>query len=1732
MATSDNPFLMAADTANMQAGASESLLDNLGNYTGAALVSGLASIYNTGAELINKLGGEAEKIDVMKVLNENDADMGAYYAKNREAVDVGGFIATSLIPGGLALKGLQLAKAGSFGGAFARTAGYFSDQRAKYLDLAIKDLAVSGGTIFSQINRNKLLSMAWGTADNVVQVAAFETAVAATMKQSPLLEKDDMLDLTSNILKTSFAFGLLGGTLEALAIHSAYKGASKYIDSAINKYRALEITTDALDMSAGNKAYLLLQSMLELPKEGYNLEYLHRLLPKGEASLLPTKEAFERAAAATTKRGWDEFRFIAAKMSPADDPKVGEVFAHAIEKQVLELQTAGKSTEEILEQLQGYLQGVSKIRRIPEDAAKGTKQLFYVAEQLPVEAAITIKTSDDLLRFVASRTPTPYHSKNPFELVGDINQIKLARQSIDAAPIEGGLPVFAVAKDAFDDGYDAVIRSNGTIAVNPKSKNIVAADDPLNRPRQYFNIATGSFSHVAYPTVADLATTAHPVAVVGAKNTVTAGFLEAKAMKLFDDFEIAKLSSIDASARYAWLAAQTEKGSYVFATIPGRISGTDIPMLERIFQEGANKWQETRMVFADKSEVRVGDITNFGDWLRNHKLQLLQNHLARNGPEDLMSLGVKFNVDPYWIQNAIANNFVATEQLAKGYSIPLRRSLYPANIEVIWDFSQNIQISKDLTKGSTVPTLLGGKKVVLPDDADHLLVQHLPDGAGNSIYGMIGIQHNLRIARDQNEAAVFQVLGADKAGKLVSINADSVRRIADARGAGPTLVGSSNADYGDPIRSTFQYSGQLAHVWIQERANATLTKFQPIAIRINNSKEASAELGILTTAVRRESDQFVLHPNNPRALINAKAVGTGERGEKIVLEEKLRELEAQKVTSVFHLTNDDVVAWVHSYLDTNRSWVEQNKVLLAARGHNLNWNPDVFHVPPVDTSRFPFFALIREKEGMMGASSEVSSVVARTEADLRKLTDGIPRDQYDVLFKSNTKDWFKAKDAYDYQLTVHEPRVNSNLQKSGVLGSYFPETLGENVIEDYIRHIQHQEANIIRRSIETKYAQPFAELRSMGKQFEEIATSKAQADVKRFKSQVENPFEEIIKLALDVSKRSEYTLLHEANEFTESLGKSAYRMFAVNKDKALSKMISWEEANAMSEKFGIRGPYTNAEEYFVANRPAEKSITKEFVARANMMMVNFTLRLDMAQSLINAISTPILYGTEMASIRNLVATDSELAGKLRELRTIKVPGEDFGVPSSMKLMARAIGNFFSADKAQLLTRYKELAIIRDNLSKYHEMLDHFSIKPWQAVSKYKEAGDKAIEIGAKFSGNIWAEEFTRFISADVMRQLTDPIVAAGKMSVAEQNAYMTIFVNRVQGNYISSQRPIAFQGVLGSAVSLFQTYQFNLLQQLFRHVENADKRAVFTMMGMQGGLYGANGIPFFEGVNNYLIGQSSLNPQHKDIYSTAATTSAALTGNRELGEWLMYGTASAFPFWSSRAPALYTRGDINPRHVTILPIVPTDIVAVDGSIRVVKNLWDFGKKIMAGADMSETFMEAIEHNGINRPLAGMAQLATGRATTSKGGLIAASNDFFSIATLTRLIGAKPMDESLALNTYFRLHGYQAADQQRLEDLGEVVKTKLRKNQLPTTDELRKFQLEYVSRGGRIENYSKAVQRWSTDANTSIVNKLIRQHQSSYSKRMIEIMGGVTLPDYRSAITIASDLAQEEPSQGQ
>jgi Fe-S cluster assembly scaffold protein SufB len=929
-----------------------------------------------------------------------------------------------------------------------------------------------------------------------------------------------------------------------------------------------------------------------------------------------------------------------------------------------------------------------------------------------------------------------------------------------------------------------------------------------------------------------------------------------------------------------------------------------------------------------------------------------------------------------------------------------------------------------------------------------------------------------------------------------------------------------------------QDTGKNVMLVSQRMRDEAIETLAPLVNNLRDNARASAELGILTTALRKSEFRYVFDPENSQRLISTNVAKLMAK-ENVDVDTAIEMLAVAggkpRIPHSLTIQSDAVSDFLRAHTRINSTRQDKLTTLHNAAGLVRNSQQmNVIYVPPVNTVKYPYHAFVRTKE-QVGIASEVTMLTAKSEDQLRQMAGQIDGQKYDVFYKKDTEMYFKAKGEYDYEMTVNESRINSDLARTGKLADYFPETKLENIMQDYLEFHSKQSERLVRTAVQVKNRQFFSEMQFLSDNYRTVSESVARGVGSLFRAKVDDPFGDYIKTALNISKQQEFPLLDSLNEFVDKVGLRAGDALAKARDDAQKGVIPWQEADAIADKFGLGRPYASAtdsiEAYIAANSTYPKNLIRESFQKANMLLANFTLRLDFANSLVNIISTPIMLGTEVQSIRSMIAKSPELAGKFAELRSVKVPGRDYAVPSTTKMLAKAIGNYHGVDKNALIARYQDIGAIKDVSKLYHEMLDDLSFDSRFSPNHWYNKVNAQVDKMANYTGNNWSEDFTRFVSADVMRQMTDPLVEAGKMTVKEQNAYMSTFVNRVQGNYVTSQRPIVFQGTTGAAVSLFQTYAFNVLQQLHRHVEAGDRKTLMMFAGLQSSVFGFNGLPFFDAVNTHLIGSYIAgNPEHKDAYNMLPAF------NKELGDFMLYGTASAFPLFSGATPALYTRGDINPRHITVLPTNIVDVPAVSAGIRLADTVYNFGKNVVNGVDLSTAMLQGLEHQGVNRPLAGFAQLLAGRSTTSQGSLISAANDMQATTWLgslaertveyggvARLLGARPMDEAVALNALYRNKTYEALDKARLANLGRTVKASLYAGESPTSEELDDFMLRYARSGGRIENFSQSMQRWMKDANVSVVNQTAQKLRSPYAQKLQQIMGGEQLPDYVNSL---------------
>lgn len=1623
--------LAAADTANMQAGGT-SFFDDATNFftqgVPGAVVSGLYAIANTPIDLTNKVfGTDYQTFDTAKTLTDLNDNWGTYYNNHQGAVDNLGLAIGSLVPGTAAIKGLKAFQAGKSFGAFGSILRATSSQETFYLNAALKDLATEGGSVFSKINANKLASMAWGTADSTLQMAAYGTATAATMYSSPMFDNKDLPTIGWDILSSSLYGGAFGGTLNALFTNKLIKNAGLLVTGKQRMYDVLR-DTGSINVSAGDKMYEISDALLSLPKEVLDPVVKLNTGREGISDSLDLTKLLTGTLRDTAVRGITKFENSFTNLVE-DDPTVGAAFGQgliSLVKQGLDQSATDPAIRTELGNVLFNLKKVTAVGSNPPDISEGIRYLNPTAEftKIPVLTGETTPGS------IALR------------VIGNPSQAKMAVLGTDVTS----------AADAWKLGFDFLMDpGTKTVSVSPVSTIYAKlSKEEMGLTPVFINTRTMATGFTVSPTIADVATTLRPLEI-NATGVQSGSHTFAFSTAGFEQ----PATALEATARHAWAADRK-----VFS---GEIQASDISVLDALLKDptkaadGLTIWDD-----ATKSARLFSDINNFDSYVFKQKLALAQKMLTGTDV-NLQELSQRLNVSGDWLENAIATRFDA-------------KKLY-----------ENAGWKQSLDNFKT---------------REHVIAYYDTQGmqnAANMPNAIIAYTERLKEATAKAQDASAAVLG-DVYKQLPELDA-LIASTADQQATGPTLLAASNAGYLDKLRASTQYIGSIVDKTIRDRASAAASELQGPAIRVRQSPAVAAELASLTTSFRLSDEGIALWTDplsGERSIVDLASRNKIAAGGEISFE---KQIPLQNETADF----------LESFKALHDARQEQQSVLAAAQGQPVHWDPLALYLPPVNTSRLTHFAFVRQQEGSIFSTSDVGMITARSAPELQQLAAQVQKDtNLQVIYKGDTEAYHKAKGDFDITRTLNSPQINSFLKKQGLLGDYLPSMTPEAILDDYIQYTMRQEAKLVRDAVSVNYAQPVAELQDLSDRYTAAQLSQFNAGSKWTRGSLSDPFKDTINLMLNKSKQGEFTLWHQANEFIDALGTRAFRGLEKSFLAAKGGQITWQQANAEMERWGIGAHFADDTAFKLAQTAPEQSLISIALQKANMLLATGMLRFDTANSIVNMVSTPIMAAAQFVALRRSIMDNPELLAAFDANLSEQVPGTAVKLPSFTRLLFKAVGNSVGEGSAELMQRYKDINVVKGPAALFHQLIEDVSLTRNIIPGEYAAKVDKWVEKAADsklFFGN-QAEDYTRFVTADIARQMTDPIVAAGRMSIPEQNTWISLYTNQVQGNYIASQRPILFQGVLGRAIGLFQTYQFNLYQQLFRHIENKDGKAIATLAGMQTALFGLNGLPLFDAINTHIVGTAGINSGHKDAYTAA--TEAFGTG---IGNWMMYGTASAFPLFGDKAPALYSRGDLNPRNLSIIPINPMDVPAVQVSLKTINTAITIGKQISQGASGVDALLFGLEHNGVSRPLAGIAQLAKGSATTSKGDLIANASDWNSIATFSRLLGAKPLDESIGLNTLFKSNVYKAYDKQRTDELGTVIKDKLRNNQQLSPEDWAKFQSEYASYGGRIDGFAAAINRWDTKANSSVVNQLASHMETAQGSRLAAAMGGDVLPDF-------------------
>lgn len=1668
----------ALDTA-AASGGERSLFESLGNFvtkgiplTGQSIINSFA---NTGIAVGNFFGGKFEPLSMETELK--DESYKEYYADHSQGIEMAGLALGSMVPGLLAIKALKLAQAGKFTEPMKRATNIFAGPRDDLIKAAETELRLGDAALFPSMQADKVKAIAYGFGDQALQGLAYEIATVATMKQSPLLEADGVADILHNMFFGALVGGGIGGVIEGIGTRAIFKRAELYADTST---KAQEMVTylGKGNYSAGDRVASILDSLDKIPEATGAL---------GKAKLNYSRDA----AILNSKK-------ILGELVETEDKALTNSFFDMLWTMKSELKM-GK------EEMYDYLARLGKVSRVDAEATIPDGRYFYISSNI-VKSPSKSPTWGELataLPVEGSRFSLRYKLR---EYATSVNIAHIG----ETIEWEGKSAVkYKTAKEAFEGGADAFVglERDGKgfrVHVNPQSQNLERVprrgeSRPLTQKEEIayratgqlpedskqflgaplkVNVKTGAVKEKVSPVVGDYGV---PVLVDSGRQLQAGDKFFSHSLK--DGIVTAETAPLEANSRYVWFA---ERGIQK----DDKLNRHDIAGLEQLYRQGMEyktpggfgndpvaSFMDARWVRIEEVGGGIVDSKRLLGMIEEEKQRLIAETRSVNSKISNDELSRMANVPEAYIETGIAKT-------------PADMTISPAEHMNV----NHVQLEYDIGSVTTQDGMI--------------------------LRGLLDVQERIKLGVDAMRDNAAKFLGPEYDNFL----AEHTSLAANIHGVGAKGVSSSNANY-DTLGQEMERIGRFVTDHAVKRMGTISDALAPSVNALRNDQAASAEWGMFRAVRLSTSEKYSFLPPElqlkyqlpegtvvlSRALVRDKT-GVIVDWKSDFLPEGFISGEAAAQGTKGHYNFYKLSPKVAAFEDAQRL-INNERVIArnnwySAQGLNRSVELDTLYTPPIDTAKYPHFALVKPRPGTGMASDEPAIITAETAADLQSKIAAL-KDDYSVYTKDLLKTHHEVLGDYEYGRNFAETSVNSDLRRRGILNNIFPDTRAETIIKDYIDWNSRQELRLLRDHVETANGQLFAELHAMGERFTSTETSKTGFVAKFLGKTSPNPYNSYIKTALGISEKDEYRLWNESNEKLEAFFSTAFRAAKESFTAAKAGIIPFEEAAKIGEKFGLGNPYGAATDalkayYEVANKlPPERYLSK-FVATANSILAATAIRLDVFQSVINAVSTPVLLLAEANSARN---------AELTKLLTTELPdGSGRSIPAISKLFYNSISNWFSKEfRNTWMPLYQQIHAVRNRSAEYFEMIDHLTLP----YGKFTESATvkslkDAVDLGGRLTGSELSEEFGRFIAADSARQIFEAAGYTGK----QLHDNITTFVNRVHGNYVASQRPIAFQGPIGQAVGLFQTYQFNLLQQLFRYVENGEGKTLAILAGIQGSLFGLQGLPGFQAINNHIVGNAANNPAHKDLYSTIPNLV-----DKKVGDYLLYGVLSN---WMQTG--LYTRGDINPRQITILPVNPLDFPAVAGGIKFLSNVLDTSEKIVKGGGIAPSLLLGLEHNGLSRPLSGLGQMLQGYSSTSKGSLVATTrpefgdntaglSDWIAVSNFSRLLGARPLDEAIIMDRMYRKTLYQAKDTARMNALGEAVKTTLVGNQSPTDEQRQNFVSKYAASGGRIENFSRKMLEWSQDANASVANKMYRSLNNPLDKQSMLMMGGVRLPDY-------------------
>lgn len=964
--------------------------------------------------------------------------------------------------------------------------------------------------------------------------------------------------------------------------------------------------------------------------------------------------------------------------------------------------------------------------------------------------------------------------------------------------------------------------------------------------------------------------------------------------------------------------------------------------------------------------------------------------------------------------------------------------------------------------------------------------------------------------------------GVVPADMAVSMPGDWRTNSVNRYGIGGGVVFKSDAGYGS-VGAQAQHVGLLVEGQVRKNTALLSESFTKTASPLldGDKIKLGAELGAINAEVRRSAESWVPTEGGLVLARIAKAVESKATSKKPPSEAQLAEYMQELISeggkklgsrAFIPVESAELNAFIRGEVSRNADALAKDMAIARARGEDavegLENLVGTYYPPRVDKSRVKYHAFVTDTRIGADAFGGKTMIHAATAEELQALEAKVRAlgPHYRIDRGAETERWFQQHSNMDYERTLHTAPINQELSSAGVMDGFFVETDLDNLLQDHLSQHLRKASDQLREGVQIWYKSDIDALRKLDRQFADPHLSTMDVQEKA-QAKRTSPGEDIIRTALGIPKSA--PVWEAANKTIDGQLGKMYN--AINKAWAGKKPPTDEELNKINEVLaasGVKSAYMDSATYLLANhRAGTKPITK-FIRDSNAVLSVGTLGLDVLNAVNSAIGGAIMRSTELASVlRSIAEKDVAAVGELAQL---DVAGVQHFTP--YKLQAKATAAFVSMGKDHPDYEYfVRNGWLLDAQDTHARLLDATALTGTESAQELlrrsgtmRTLATQLANKGRTVTGNNLSEAYSRFTAAHVAKQITDLAIEQGVMRAEDAAAYITTFVNRTEGTLVASQRPVIFNGALGASISLFMTYQFNLIQQTLRHVGNGDTKALAYFLGLQGTFYGMNGLPGFAAINQHVIGQFSTNPEHRDAYDAVQGTVG-----KSLGNLLLYGLPS-----NMTQTSLYTRGDLTPRNPLLIPTSWDEIPAIGLYTKAIGMAKAFGAEAGDSGNFGHAMLRALEQNGVNRPLAGIATLTRGAIFGEDGtlqikdtaGKTMMEMELNSLMQLTRITGAKPLEQARITDTYYRIKKYAAADTEESKALAKNLRNALDAGDDPSeaaTDALK----WHMQHGKSQKQFNQWMTRIMKESKEGQVEKLAASLNSPYAYKMQLALGG-------------------------